>query len=159
MLHRRGFLSGMASLLASPAIVRAESLMPIKVLPMNWIQAGHGAWCQETTGFVISNWDVRKHNDIWDDESLWTNPEDLLKSRRNPWMDKLKERLVAGEEPPQILARTHFNDHPDASLVRGYVGSMRSDFYHYPPVVERGLLTDSLGDGFSNSAEVERNTF
>ena len=30
---RRGFLTGMASLFAAPAIVRAQNLMPIKVLP------------------------------------------------------------------------------------------------------------------------------
>lgn len=30
---RRGFLTGMASLLAAPSVVRAESLMKIKVLP------------------------------------------------------------------------------------------------------------------------------
>ena len=30
---RRGFLSGIASLLAAPAIVRASSLMPVKALP------------------------------------------------------------------------------------------------------------------------------
>ena len=31
--NRRGFLTGMASLFAAPAIVNAQNLMPIKVLP------------------------------------------------------------------------------------------------------------------------------
>ena len=32
---RRGFLTGMASLFAAPAIVSAQNLMPIKVIPFN----------------------------------------------------------------------------------------------------------------------------
>src|SRR4051812_3637220 len=32
MLNRRGFLTGMGSLLAAPAIVRAASLMPIRAI-------------------------------------------------------------------------------------------------------------------------------
>ena len=32
---RRGFLTGMASLFAAPAIVRADNLMPIKVIPFD----------------------------------------------------------------------------------------------------------------------------
>ena len=32
---RRGFLTGMASLFAAPAIVSAQNLMPIKVLPFD----------------------------------------------------------------------------------------------------------------------------
>jgi hypothetical protein len=30
---RRGFITGLSSLLAAPALVRAESLMPVKVIP------------------------------------------------------------------------------------------------------------------------------
>ena len=38
ILPRRGFLIGLASLLAAPAVVRAEALMPIKVWrpPLIW---------------------------------------------------------------------------------------------------------------------------
>ena len=32
MLHRRGFLTGLFSAMAAPAIVRAASLMPVKAL-------------------------------------------------------------------------------------------------------------------------------
>ncbi len=37
-LSRRGFLAGLSSLLAAPAVVRAEALMPIKVWrpPLIW---------------------------------------------------------------------------------------------------------------------------
>lgn len=33
-MNRRGFLTGVAGLLAAPAIVRASSLMPVSVLPV-----------------------------------------------------------------------------------------------------------------------------
>jgi len=33
MLHRRGFLTGVFSAFAAPAIVRVESIMPVKALP------------------------------------------------------------------------------------------------------------------------------
>jgi hypothetical protein len=38
ILSRRGFLAGLGSLLAAPAVVRAEALMPIKVWrpPLIW---------------------------------------------------------------------------------------------------------------------------
>lgn len=36
LMKRRGLLLGMASLLAAPAIVRAESLMPVRALPPRW---------------------------------------------------------------------------------------------------------------------------
>jgi hypothetical protein len=38
ILSRRGFLAGLSSLLAAPAVVRAEALMPIKVWrpPLRW---------------------------------------------------------------------------------------------------------------------------
>jgi hypothetical protein len=32
---RRGFITGLTSLLAAPALVRAESLMPVKVIPFD----------------------------------------------------------------------------------------------------------------------------
>lgn len=32
MIHRRKFLTGLASLIAAPAVVRASSLMPVKAL-------------------------------------------------------------------------------------------------------------------------------
>ncbi len=32
LIHRRNFLIGLASLLAAPAIVRAESIMPVRAL-------------------------------------------------------------------------------------------------------------------------------
>jgi len=34
MMFRRGFLSGLVSLMAAPAIVRAESLMPVRSFPI-----------------------------------------------------------------------------------------------------------------------------
>jgi hypothetical protein len=36
MLARRSFLTGLASALAAPAIVRAASLMPVKTLQLDW---------------------------------------------------------------------------------------------------------------------------
>jgi hypothetical protein len=35
-MNRRGFLSGIIALAAAPAIVRAGSLMPVKVMPEEW---------------------------------------------------------------------------------------------------------------------------
>lgn len=37
MATRRGFLTGLSSLLAAPAIVRASSLMPVKVMPWDGV--------------------------------------------------------------------------------------------------------------------------
>jgi hypothetical protein len=37
MLRRRGFISAIAAVLVAPAIVRAESLMPVKVLPTKFL--------------------------------------------------------------------------------------------------------------------------
>jgi hypothetical protein len=34
MMHRRGFLAGVFSAFAAPTIVRIESIMPIKVMPV-----------------------------------------------------------------------------------------------------------------------------
>jgi hypothetical protein len=34
MIHRRGFLVGVFSAFAAPAIVRAGSIMPVKVMPV-----------------------------------------------------------------------------------------------------------------------------
>jgi hypothetical protein len=34
MLHRRGFLTGVFSAFAAPAIVRVESIMPVKAMPL-----------------------------------------------------------------------------------------------------------------------------
>ena len=39
---RRAFLTGMFSLVASPAIVRASSLMPVKIIEPEIIQIGYG---------------------------------------------------------------------------------------------------------------------
>ena len=103
-IGRRGFLAGVVSLFAAPAIVHAQNLMPIRVLPMNWFEtrrymndgnADH-FWTQETTGFVITDKELAKNYDIFNDCSLWTNPKDMVRRQRNPWMDKLKDRLLAG---------------------------------------------------------------
>ena len=34
MLNRRGFLAGVFSVFAAPAIVRVESIMPVKAMPV-----------------------------------------------------------------------------------------------------------------------------
>jgi hypothetical protein len=39
---RRAFLTGMVSLVASPAIVRASSLMPVKIIEPEIIQISYG---------------------------------------------------------------------------------------------------------------------
>jgi hypothetical protein len=39
---RRAFLTGMVSLIASPAIVRASSLMPVKIIKPEIIQINYG---------------------------------------------------------------------------------------------------------------------
>jgi hypothetical protein len=39
---RRAFLTGMVSLIASPAIVRASSLMPVKIIEPEIIQISYG---------------------------------------------------------------------------------------------------------------------
>lgn len=41
MLTRRGLITGLASLLAAPAVVRASSLMPVKALPPEYT---HEVW-------------------------------------------------------------------------------------------------------------------
>lgn len=53
MLSRRGLITGLASLLAAPAIVRAESLMPIKSVPAEWVRAATWVW-EGTPGGIIS---------------------------------------------------------------------------------------------------------
>lgn len=47
MIERRSFITGLVSLVAAPAIVRAGSLMPVRVVveaePM-WIPVGNSQW-------------------------------------------------------------------------------------------------------------------
>ncbi len=41
-MNRRGFLTGLVSALAAPAIVRASSLMPVRVMPdTDWLDAAY----------------------------------------------------------------------------------------------------------------------
>ncbi len=43
MVHRRGLITGLISLVAAPAIVRVSSLMPVKVMepqPGGWMTPG-----------------------------------------------------------------------------------------------------------------------
>lgn len=35
MIGRRGFITGLISLVAAPAIVRVSSIMPVKAIPLN----------------------------------------------------------------------------------------------------------------------------
>lgn len=63
---RRGFLAGMASLLAAPAIVRASSLMQI-VVPSQWVEPGlyslefstDDLLVKGTERFSYGYWDIR----------------------------------------------------------------------------------------------------
>jgi hypothetical protein len=41
LISRRGLITGLASLVAAPAIVRASSLMPVKAIPDEWVFAAH----------------------------------------------------------------------------------------------------------------------
>lgn len=51
MIQRRGFLAGMLALSAAPAIVRASSLMPSRVIRPAWL----GWKMDDGTGMVIGN--------------------------------------------------------------------------------------------------------
>ena len=58
-----------------------------------WIQSLiDESWTEVETGFVIPNSLVIDNQDIWRDTSL----RRLMVNGRNPWMDKLKERILAG---------------------------------------------------------------
>ena len=45
MLNRRGLITGLISFVAAPAIVRAASLMPIKVFDKTWYVCDWGDDC------------------------------------------------------------------------------------------------------------------
>jgi hypothetical protein len=68
LLSRRGLITGLASLVAAPAIVRASSLMPVK------------AWAPE----VLTDFDLFKYG-----PALWDSAEGALYSydtRRGLWL-------------------------------------------------------------------------
>jgi len=52
ILSRRGILTGLASLIAAPAIVRAENLMPVRgiIMPFKPILTSHGIVSIKTAG-------------------------------------------------------------------------------------------------------------
>lgn len=55
---RRGFLTGLVGLVAAPAIVRASSLMPVKVVEPDWILPNYGSnlWAHVRNDKPIGRW-------------------------------------------------------------------------------------------------------
>jgi len=43
-VSRRGLITGLVGFVAAPAIVRASSLMPVKSLPITWIDGELNPW-------------------------------------------------------------------------------------------------------------------
>lgn len=65
MIHRRKLITGLVSLVAAPAIVRASSLMPVKSLcgPSIYLDFEAGIARAEGKTYVLSAW--VKHLDGW----------------------------------------------------------------------------------------------
>lgn len=59
MLHRRNFLTGLAALVASPAVVKASSLMPVKSIIVE-----PDPWDFGSGDFTIEAW-LRRGGDGW----------------------------------------------------------------------------------------------
>lgn len=69
MLHRRGFITGLASALAAPAIVHAGNLMPVKS-PKVLTMADYRKLMNEMLDLYVKEWHQRtiiwsQINDIW----------------------------------------------------------------------------------------------
>ena len=93
---RRGFLAGMASLFAAPAVVRADSIMRIKPLSNVWVyDAGLKRWSRETSGLYITDQEIRWNFDVFDKimQSI-----DLDNLTHNPWLDAIESRIKAHKE-------------------------------------------------------------
>lgn len=73
-LHRRSFLTGLATFLAAPAIVRAASLMPVRVLSMDTVEPfGMTEW-------ALDQGDVIRITDV----ILVGDPDRILRDRMMP---------------------------------------------------------------------------
>lgn len=67
-MNRRGFITGMAALIAAPSIVRASSLMPVKVLmPANDVLIpGDVEWGEHLIKQIPNGWELwQKVNGVW----------------------------------------------------------------------------------------------
>jgi hypothetical protein len=97
MLHRRAFLLGLTSLVAAPAIVKADSIMRIKPLSDAWVHdVKWDEWRQESSSIVITNKTIKDNHDVFDMD-VWTNLSDMI-SKPNAWLDIIADRIRSGEE-------------------------------------------------------------
>lgn len=97
MLHRRAFLLGLTSLVAAPAIVKADSIMRIKPLSDAWVyDVKWDEWRQESSSIVITNKTIKDNHDVFDMD-VWTNLSDMT-SKPNAWLDIIADRIRSGEE-------------------------------------------------------------
>lgn len=63
---RRGFITGLISLVAAPAIVRTGILMPIKGIPLDWREVVRS--CPPIEYDEVRCYTVNDQNDPWRDE-------------------------------------------------------------------------------------------
>lgn len=66
MIRRRGFIAGLGALLAAPAVVRAGSLMPVRVMP------------DPESMMTLAQWSVRYPVDIREVVNLLVRTNDVL---------------------------------------------------------------------------------
>lgn len=69
IIPRRAFLSGMASLFAAPAVVKAANIMPVKVMPPELVGEKY-AYHEVAVGYRITRKEVG--------ERLWNEQNDLM---------------------------------------------------------------------------------
>lgn len=112
---RRGFLAGMASLFAAPAVVRADSIMRIKPLSNVWVyDAGLGRWSRETSGLYITDQEIRWNFDVFDEIMPSIDLDNLT---HNPWLDAIESRIKAHEENAYSRFYKTGNRPPDPVLL------------------------------------------
>jgi hypothetical protein len=65
LIPRRAFLTGILSTLAAPAVVRATSIMPVKALPLNWLDEAYRITKAELDDRLYGNY-------VWSDLIVMT---------------------------------------------------------------------------------------
>ena len=68
IMPRRAFLSGMASLFAAPAVVKASNIMPVKVMPPELVVEKY-AYHEVAVGYRITRKEVG--DELWNRQNDW----------------------------------------------------------------------------------------
>ncbi len=108
MMNRRRFLSASALIIAAPAIVRYEWLMPVKkviddgLIPLSYADAWldpimeHSINYRETTtahGFNIQQWRKEQLRDGYLEKNFWRENQNAEWRARDEWLfKKVRER-------------------------------------------------------------------